>query len=102
MRKWLCEFLLKWLSKHEAKQDLATREPALGITLGPKVGKYSPRVGLESDSTMQLAIFSAVGGRVVEFRRYTECENDVKLYVIPSDQDFGISLSKIVTLESLR
>ena len=49
-------------------------------------------------------VFRANGGTIVETMRYDEAKdrNMNQLHIVGHDQDLGESLSKIITLESLR
>lgn len=58
----------------------------------------------DSNPILTFRVFSAVGGSVVEFRRYdrkTDC-SDTTTYIITKDQDFGEKISKIANLEMLK
>ena len=58
---------------------------------------------IDSDS-MDIRIYGATGGQVIEFRRYDRHKDrtDNKLYVIPAEQNYTESFSKIVNMEMLR
>jgi hypothetical protein len=58
----------------------------------------------ESDPILNFRVFSAVGGRVVEFRTYDRQKdrNFTQTYIITNDQDFGDRIAKIATMESLK
>jgi hypothetical protein len=49
-------------------------------------------------------VFSAVGGRVVEFRHHDRQKdrNHTTTYIITNEQDFGERIAKIATMESLK
>lgn len=53
---------------------------------------------------MHIRVYGATGGNIVEFRRYdTKTDrNNNKLYVIPTEQNFVESFSKIVSMEMIR
>ena len=53
---------------------------------------------------MTFTIYAANGGHVVEFRSYdSSTDRSVSsMHVIPEDQEFSDTISKIVTLECLR
>ena len=53
---------------------------------------------------LNFKVYSAVGGKVVEFRRYDRHKdrNDTTTYIITNDQDFGDRISKIATMEKLK
>ena len=60
--------------------------------------------GLNSEATLQFTIYNAIGGKVVEFRRYDNRtdRSDFSVYVIGKEEDFGEKISKIATLETLK
>jgi hypothetical protein len=53
---------------------------------------------------LNFKVYSAVGGKVVEFRRYDRHKdrNDTTTYIITNDQDFGDRIAKIATMEKLK
>jgi hypothetical protein len=59
---------------------------------------------VSSDPILNFRVFSAVGGRVVEFRHYDRKmdRNNTTTYIITNDQDFGERISKIATLEVMK
>lgn len=58
----------------------------------------------EADPILNFRVFGAVGGRIVEFRRYDRKSDrsDTTTYIITNDQDFGERIAKIATLESMK
>ncbi len=58
----------------------------------------------DSDPILNFRVFSAVGGRVVEFRHYDRQKdrNHTTTYIITNDQDFGERIAKIATMEALK
>ena len=59
---------------------------------------------LNDEPVLNFKVYSAVGGKVVEFRRYDRRSdrNDSTTYIITQDQDFGERIAKIATLENLK
>jgi len=59
---------------------------------------------LGDNRPMTFNIYRASGGSIVELRKYDNRKDhwDNQLHVIPDDVDFNDTLSKIVTLETLR
>ena len=57
-----------------------------------------------SDPTLQFKIYSAIGGKVVEFSRYDRKQdrNFHDIYIIGKDEDFGQKIAKIAMLEVLK
>jgi len=62
---------------------------------------HSPRL---EGNPLRMNVFRANGGTIVETSRYDEVKdrNVNQLHIVGHDQDLGESLSKIITLESLR
>ena len=56
------------------------------------------------EPVLNFKVYSAVGGKVVEFRRYDRKSdrNDTTTYIITNYQDFGERISKIATMEKLK
>jgi len=59
---------------------------------------------INDDPVLNFKVYSAVGGKVVEFRRYDRKSdrNDSTTYIITNDQDFGDRIAKIATMEQLK
>ena len=59
---------------------------------------------LDSEPTLQFTIYSAIGGKVVEFKTYDKNQDrrHHQVYVIGRDEDFGEKIAKIATLEALK
>ena len=59
---------------------------------------------INDEPILNFKVYSAVGGKVVEFRRYDRKSdrNDTTTYIITNDQDFGERISKIATMEKLK
>jgi len=60
-------------------------------------------IDLQSNS-FRLKVYSASGGTIIETTKYdrTKDENRHSLHVVTDDKDLGESISKIITMESLR
>jgi hypothetical protein len=58
----------------------------------------------DAEPILNFRVFSAVGGKVVEFRTYDRQKdrNHTQTYIITNDQDFGERIAKIATMESLK
>lgn len=59
---------------------------------------------LSSEPTLQFTVYSAIGGKVVEFKSYDKNRDrrHHQIYVISKDEDFGEKIAKIATLEALK
>lgn len=96
--KWFKQLISKWASEGrnyaeieemKANRVLASRD--VEATCG-------------DDPILHFRVYSAVGGKVVEFRRYDRKtdRNDTTTYIITNDQDFGDRIAKIATMEKLK
>jgi hypothetical protein len=58
----------------------------------------------DAEPILNFRVFGAVGGQVVEFRRYDRKtdRSDTTTYIITKDQDFGEKIAKISNLEMLK
>ena len=59
---------------------------------------------INDDPVLNFKVYSAVGGKVVEFRRYDRKSdhNHSTTYIITNDQDFGERIAKIAMMENLK
>jgi hypothetical protein len=92
--KWLKRKLRNWV-------DDAREEP--DMVLGIKSRDVEAQM-CDAEPILNFRVFSAVGGQVVEFRRYDRKtdRSDTTTYIIHKDQDFGEKISKIANMEMLK
>jgi hypothetical protein len=95
---WLKRKIRRWL---DSEQDICVAEDRYA-TVSPK-NMISGR-DVHSEPTLNFKVYSAVGGKVVEFSRYDRKtdRSDHQIYIIGKDEDFGEKIAKISTLEVLR
>jgi hypothetical protein len=95
--KWFKKMLWRWTYE--------------GRELEEKVSMSSSRLisrdecdAVSDEPILNFKVFSAVGGKVVEFRRYDRKSdrNDSTTYIITNDQDFGERIAKIAMMENLK
>ena len=88
--KWLKRKLRNWINDYD--NEVAIRS----CDVEPQV--------CDAEPILNFRVFSAVGGQVVEFRRYDRKtdRNDTTTYIVTKDQDFGDKISKIANLELLK
>jgi hypothetical protein len=91
--RWLKRKLAKWVNEYNNEP-----KPSRELVLSADSDSVS------SDPILNFRVFSAVGGRVVEFRHYDRKmdRNNTTTYIITNDQDFGERISKIATLEVMK
>jgi len=93
--KWLKSKVIKWVREDwDAQYE---KNAVSGIRLDESVR-------MDAEPTLNFRVFPAVGGQVVEFRRYDRVKDhsDVTTYIINKDDDFGEKISKIANLELLK
>jgi len=91
--KWLKRKLRDWV------RDTDTVEDGSKVIASRDVDSVC-----EAEPILNFRVFSAVGGRVVEFRQYDRQKDRsyTQTYIITSEQDFGERIAKIATIESLK
>ena len=94
--KWLKNKVIKWVRED---WDNAREDTSVGIRAGDVEAQMC-----DSDPILNFRVFSAVGGQVVEFRRYDHKTDrrDTSTYIIHKEDDFGEKISKIANLEMLK
>ena len=94
--KWLRNKVIKWVREDwdevNEKNSIAIRARDVEAQM------------CDTDPILNFRVFSAVGGQVVEFRRYDRKtdRSDTSTYIIHKDDDFGEKISKIANLELLK
>ena len=99
--KWLKRKLYNWVS--EIDQE---KHPNQGY----KIDEVRPiaipgnSASCDKDPVLNFRVFSAVGGRVIEFRHHDEKTDrtSVTTYIVKDDEDFGDVIKKISTMEMLK
>jgi hypothetical protein len=98
---WFKRMVVKWVRED---WDNARQEQDCYPT--PKLSSMNTvsTRDVNSDPTLQFKIYSAIGGKVVEFSRYDRKSDrhNHDIYIIGKDEDFGAKIAKIAMLESLK
>ncbi len=94
---------MKWLKRLVANWAQQGSEENAKVSRGLVTSRDSEAV-CGDEPILNFKVYSAVGGKVVEFRRYDRHKdrNDSTTYIITNDQDFGERISKIATMEKLK
>lgn len=96
---WLKRKLRNWVNNDgvEMLNEASTRKMSRGLAIA------SDGETLSSEP-LRLSIYRANGGTIVETRVYDRQKDrsQNQLHIVGHDQDLGQSLSKIITMESLR
>lgn len=97
---------MKWFKRWFANMCREAWENARDVPETISSAKSARLIGRDHDwhENLSLSITTAMGGKIVTFRRYDHKtdRHDNKIYVIPDDQDFNAELGKLITLESMR
>ena len=93
---WFKKTIINWLTENNSSNKLGLAD------VGAVVKQDNAR--LNSDATLNFTVYNAIGGKVVEFRRYDRRtdRSDNAVYIIGKDEDFGQKISKIATLEVMK
>lgn len=68
------------------------------------IGRVEENTELNTEGPMRITIHKAAGGLIVETRSYDSVKDrsHQRLHIVTHDQDLAQSLTKIITMESLR
>lgn len=97
------KFLKRWV-----RNWLTDDEEDFGMNTPSKLKAYDdPKFHGSGVRTVNFRVYAAIGGSILEVRRWNDnallgSDEDTKLYIISEGEDVGASISKIITLESLR
>lgn len=95
---WLKRKVIKWVRED---WDNVNKESSVNMVRASR----DVEAGMcDVEPILNFRVFSAVGGQVVEFRRYDRKtdRSDTSTYIITKDQDFGEKISKIANMEMLK
>ncbi len=96
--KWFKKLIAEW-----ARQGNNYEDDSMVIS-SKRLATRSEDASPSDDPVLNFKVYSAVGGKLVEFRRYDRKNdrNDSTTYIITNDQDFGERIAKIATMENLK
>lgn len=96
--KWFKRLVAKW-----AHQGREYAEENCKVSRGLVASRDIDAI-CSDDPVLNFKVYSAVGGKVVEFRRYDRRNDnsDTTTYIITNDQDFGERIAKIAMMENLK
>jgi hypothetical protein len=104
---WFKRIVVKWVREDWDNAGRVQQEdcyPSTKMSRGNPISTISGRTNVDSEPTLQFKVYSAVGGKIVEFSRYDPKSDrtDRQIYIIGKDEEFGEKIAKISTLEALR
>ncbi len=94
---WFKKMVVRWVRDDWENANKVSRGEVL-------VASRDVEAVSDSEPILHFRVFSAVGGRVVEFRHYDRQKdrNHTTTYIITNEQDFGDRIAKIATMEALK
>ncbi len=89
--------VIKWVREDWDNVGQDRAEPS-------RLGSSTQCASIDSEPVLNFKVYSAIGGKVVEFRRYDRKSdrNEGTTYIITNDQDFGDRIAKIATMENIK
>jgi hypothetical protein len=104
--KWFDQWLYAkvrdmWDNSHKYNRDSDIQLGGKNMAIG---GTQISRSSAEGEDRVSFELTSAVGGRILNVRRYDprKDHNDTTTYVIPTGEDVGARVAKIINLELLK
>ena len=106
--KWLDQWLYTkvrdmWDNRHKYEQESSNKwlQEKHSMTIG---AVQIDRGRAEGEDRISFELTSAIGGRILNVRRYDQRKDchDTTTYVIPSGEDVGSRVSKIINLELIK
>jgi hypothetical protein len=97
--KWFKKLIASWAHQGRNYAEVEEMKASKGVLRSSDTEAISG-----DDPVLNFKVYSAVGGKVVEFRRYDRKSdrNDSTTYIITNDQDFGDRIAKIATMEQIK
>jgi len=106
--KWLDNWLYSkvhdmWDNRHKYEADRDYKE-SRAIKMGTMGAVAIDRGGPEGEGRISFELSTAIGGRILNVRRYDQQKDrhDNQTYVIPNGEDIGERVAKIVNLEMFK
>ena len=95
---WLKRKVIQWVREDWDAEYEKNRD--VGIAISSRDSEHS----VDADPVLTFRIYSAVNGKILEFRRWDQKadRNHNSTYLIPKDEDIGDYVNKCLNLELLR
>jgi hypothetical protein len=95
---WLKRKVIKWV--REDWENERKKNSVEGIAFSSRDREHS----VDADPVLTFRIYSAVNGKIVEFRRWDQKtdRSHNSTYLIPKDEDIGDYVNKCLSLELLK
>ena len=96
-----------WDNKHRYEELIAERNYKNKVAMQMNTlssGQLVERGSVEGQDRISFELTAAVGGRILNVRRYDDRKDrhDATTYVIPTGEDVGARVAKILNLELLK
>jgi hypothetical protein len=93
------QFIIRWLNK---KFNSSLKDAMIGVYATDTIA--SPRPPKLDSCGMNLTVYKANGGFIVEYHQYDRHRDrsEHKLHIVTEDKDLGEELGKIISFETLR
>jgi hypothetical protein len=94
-----------WDNKYKYDEMLAERDYKNTVAMKMNIGTAMVERGRpEGEDRITFELTSAIGGRILNVRRYDDRKDrqDATTYVIPSGEDVGARVAKIINLELIK
>jgi hypothetical protein len=98
---WLKKSIIKWATKDQMVEKMAYADEGLKVRQSDEISSYE---------TIRFTLTPAVGGRILRVTKESNYQKNTlgpsdmqtQLYVIPSGDDVGDRVSKIINLELMK
>lgn len=92
MKRWVKSIILDWLHSESEETNKITCHKEIDDS------------ELNHEQAWYFKIFPAIGGRIIEIRKYDDQKGQSvnARYIITDDKDFNTSLGKIISMEFLK
>ena len=93
-----------WDNRHKYEADRGYNESTRAIKMNTLAGAQVSRGGSEGEDRISFELTSAVGGKILNVRHYDDRKDrhESQTYVIPSGEDIGERVAKIINLEMFK
>lgn len=94
-----------WDNKHKYDEQLAERDYKESRAMKMSIGTAMvERGGAEGEDRISFELSTAIGGRIVNVRRYDNKadRHNNTTYVIPNGEDVGSRVAKIINIELIK
>ncbi len=105
--KWLDSWLYgkvrdMWDNRHKYEEDVYVNKAQRGLQMGTAMAIEKGRA--EGENRISFELTTAVGGKILNVRHYDERKDrhETQTYVIPTGEDIGERVAKIINLEMFK